>query len=148
MTLDGILVWLAEGDDDEVCTRLISLTETDRKALGPVARKWLTHGNPTRVSRPHSALAVLATAGGPRQAMIAPTQAFGLGSAFLDPAVTILQAQAAARRSHLTITPFAPMRACTRRVLPSRHEWASTIARGDSPRVSSPCGSLDGLASG
>lgn len=93
MSLEGILTWLEHGDTNDVQSALINLTETDRKSLGPKARGWLTRGNPTRVSSTHAALAVLATAGGWRQAMIAPTNAFGLDSSFTEHAIAILQAR-------------------------------------------------------
>lgn len=93
MSLDGILTWLEHGDTDYVRSALINLTDSDRKVLGPKARGWLTRGNPTRVSSTHAALAVLATAGGWRQAMIAPEHAFGLDRSFVDHAVAILQAR-------------------------------------------------------
>lgn len=93
MSLDGILAWLEHGDTNYVRSALINLSESDRKALGPKARGWLTRGNPTRVSSTHAALAVLATAGGQRQAMIAAEHAFGLDRSFVDHAVAILQAR-------------------------------------------------------
>ncbi|WP_133411854.1 DUF6493 family protein [Agromyces badenianii] len=93
MSLEGMLTWLEHDDTNIVRTALISLTETDRKTLGPKARGWLTRVNPTRVSSTHAALAVLATAGGWRQAMIAPVNAYGLDSSFVDHAVAILQAR-------------------------------------------------------
>ncbi len=93
MSLDGVLAWLEHGDSNDVRSALINLTESDRKALGPKARGWLTSGNPTRISSTHAALAVLATAGGWRQAMIAAEHAFGLDRSFVDHAVAILQAR-------------------------------------------------------
>ncbi|HEY0645900.1 MAG TPA: DUF6493 family protein, partial [Nocardioides sp.] len=93
MSIDDLVAELEHDDTDHVRSVLLDLTEGDRKALGPVARGWLTRGNPTRVSRIHAALAVLATAKGWRQAMVG---AEGLGwfrRASVDHAVAILQAR-------------------------------------------------------
>jgi len=94
MSVEGILAWLEHGDTLYVRSALINLSEADRNALGPKARSWLTRGNPTRIPCTHAALAVLATAGGSRQAMIVPTHAFGLDPSFVDHAVAILHARA------------------------------------------------------
>lgn len=93
MSLDGILAWLEHGGTHDVRSALINLSDGDRKALGPPARAWLTQGNPARISSAHAALAVLATAGGQRQAMIAAAQAFRLDRSFVDHAVAILHAR-------------------------------------------------------
>src|SRR3954447_13230504 len=93
MSLDGTLAWLEHDDTHHVRSALITLSESDRKALGPKARGWLTRGHPTRISSTHAALAVLATAGGWRQAMIAAKHAFGLDHSYVDHAVTVLQAR-------------------------------------------------------
>lgn len=92
MSLDAVLARLEGGDTFDVRSALIDLSESDRKALGPKARGWLTRGNPTKVSSTHAALAVLATAGGQRQAMIAQ-EAFRLDPSYVDHAVAILQAR-------------------------------------------------------
>ncbi|WP_332642670.1 DUF6493 family protein [Aeromicrobium sp.] len=94
MTLDGVLAWLERGGGDDVTRALVNLTESDRKALGPKARGWLTRGNPTRIPSNHAALAVLATADGWRQAMVATTHGFGFErSEFFECASAILKAR-------------------------------------------------------
>ena len=93
MSLEEILTWLEHGDTSYVSTALITLSDADRKALGPKARGWLTRGNATRIPSSHAALAVIATAGGWRQALIAPTHAFGLDRSFVDHTVEILRAR-------------------------------------------------------
>ncbi|WP_154794448.1 DUF6493 family protein [Occultella kanbiaonis] len=93
MTLDGVLSWLEHGDTRYVRDALINLTESDRKALGPKARGWLTRGNPTRIPATHAALAVLATADGSRQAMIAGQHSFEYSRSFVEHAAAILQAR-------------------------------------------------------
>lgn len=96
MSLDAILSWLEDGDDPYVRSALINLSESDRKVLGPKARGWLTRGNPTRVTPKRAAMAVLATAGGWRQAMLVPVHSYGFIDAIIDDAVAILQARAPA----------------------------------------------------
>ena len=91
MTLDDLVAELESDDTDHVCAVLLGLTDGDRKALGQKARGWATRGNPTRVSPTHTALAVLATAGGHRQAMVASEPAYGLDRSYVDHAVAILQ---------------------------------------------------------
>lgn len=93
MSLEGVLTWLEHGDISYVTSALIKLGESDRKALGPKARGWLTKANPTRISSTHAALAVIATAGGKRQAMIAVDQFFGLDDSFVNHAAAILVAR-------------------------------------------------------
>lgn len=93
MSLEGVLTWLEHGDTSYVTSALIKLSETDRKALGPRARGWLTKGNSTRTSSTHAALAVIATAAGKRQAMIAVDNFFGLDDSFVDHASAILVAR-------------------------------------------------------
>lgn len=91
MSLDGIVAELESDDTDHVRAVLLGLTDGDRKALGQKARGWLTRGNPTRVSSTHAALAVLATAGGHRQAMVAAENGYGLDRSYVDHAVAILK---------------------------------------------------------
>ncbi len=53
MSLEGVLAWLEHGDTTYVTSVLIKLDETDRKALGPKVRSWLTKGNSTGISSTH-----------------------------------------------------------------------------------------------
>lgn len=93
MSLEDVMTWLEHGDTSYVTSALIELSETDRKALGPKARGWLTKGNSTRISSTHAALAVVATAAGRRQAMIAVDHLLGLDDSFVDHASAILAAR-------------------------------------------------------
>ncbi len=93
MSVDEVVAWLEQVDARSVVAGLLDLDERERKALGPKARGWLTKGNETRVSTDQAALAVIATAGGVRQAMVAPTNMFHVEPAFCDDAAAILKAR-------------------------------------------------------
>ena len=81
---------LETGSRQQVTTLLLGLTDQERKALGPKFRRWLTHGSTVRVPRDRQLLAVVATAGGVRQAKLIATDRWGLTDEFVEDAVHIL----------------------------------------------------------
>jgi hypothetical protein len=87
---DRAVSLLVTGERSEVRSFLIELTDQERKTLGPKFRRWLTHGNTTRVPRDREALAVVATAGGVRQALVIASHGWGLTNEYIEDAVRIL----------------------------------------------------------
>ena len=73
---------------------LDALTDRERKDLGPKARRWLTHGTSMRIPAPRQALAVLATAGGSRQALLVATHLYSWDGEFVEDAVVNINERA------------------------------------------------------
>lgn len=93
MDRDGLVAVLRDGSRAEVLDALSSLSPAERKDLGPVARAWLTEGSKARVRKARQALAVLATAGGARQAQLAWRSTWDLDDAFVEDAVAVVAAR-------------------------------------------------------
>jgi hypothetical protein len=81
---------LETGSRQQMTCLLLGLTDQQRKAFGPKFRRWLTHGHTVRVPRDRQSLAVVATAGGVRQAKLVATDGWGLPDEFIEDAVHIL----------------------------------------------------------
>ena len=91
MTVDELTDLLVNGDRSQVLRDLLALTDSERKALGPKARRWLTHGTTERIPLSRQALAVLATAGGARQAALISTRLYTPDPDFDDDAALLLK---------------------------------------------------------
>lgn len=91
MTVDELTDLLVNGDRSQVLRELLALTDSQRKALGPKARRWLTHGTTERIPLSRQALAVLATAGGARQAALISTRLYTPDPGFDDDAALLLK---------------------------------------------------------
>jgi hypothetical protein len=88
--LADVVEVLETGGRQQVTSLLLGLTDQQRKVLGPKFRRWLTHGSTVRVPRDRESLAVVATAGGVRQAKLFATHGWGLTDEFVEDAVHIL----------------------------------------------------------
>lgn len=93
MNVDELAELLVNGHRTHVLSGLLGLSDRERKDLGPKTRRWLTHGNMAKTT-PRQALAVLATAGGARQAMLVANHLYNWDQEFIDDAVTLLQQRA------------------------------------------------------
>ena len=93
MVIEDLVRLLADGDPDDVMAGLTRLTDRERKQLGPKARAWLTRGTTERIPVHRRELAVLATADGPRQALLVATYGFGPDADHVEDAVTLLVAR-------------------------------------------------------
>lgn len=94
MILDDLVDLLVKGHRTQVLSALLALTDRERKDLGPKARRWLTHGTSMRIPAPRQALAVLATAGGTRQALLVATHLYSWDGEFVEDAVVLLKERA------------------------------------------------------
>lgn len=94
MNVEELADLLANGSRQQVLGDLLGLTDSERKTLGPKARSWLAQGTRAFVSVPRQALAVFATAGGARQAMVVPTLLYSWDREFIEDAVLLLQKRA------------------------------------------------------
>lgn len=90
MNLEELTDLLINGARRQVLGDLLGLTDNERKTLGPKARRWLSQGTDARITVPRQALAVLATAGGARQAMSVATHLYNWDREFIDDAVLLL----------------------------------------------------------
>jgi len=103
----------------EVLALLLGFSDQQRKTFGPKFRHWLTHGSDAHVPRERESLAVVATAGGVRQAMLFATHGWGLTEEFVEDAVHVL-----ARRSPAWLPDFVEA------VLNEEGSWNWRVARG------------------
>lgn len=88
--VDDVVEVLRAGSRDDVTACLTGLTAQQRKAFGPTFRRWLSQGPTVRVRRDRQLLAVLATAGGIRQALLFTAYGWELTDDLLDDAVFML----------------------------------------------------------
>lgn len=93
MNLDDLVDLLVKGHRTQVLSALLALTDRERKDLGPKVRRWLTHGS-MRIPAPRQGLAVLATAGGTRQALLVATHLYSWDGEFVEDAVVLLEERA------------------------------------------------------
>jgi len=91
MNVDELTDLLVNGAREQVLGDLVGLSDSERKALGPTARRWLSQGATARISVFRQALAVFATAGGARQAMLVATHLYDWDREFVEDAARLLQ---------------------------------------------------------
>lgn len=91
MEVDELVALLRDDDRTAVVDGLAALTEAERKKLGPKVRGWLTPGTGNAIQPDRIGLAVLATAGGVRQALTTVVHLYSPQPAYVEEVVELFR---------------------------------------------------------